>query len=98
MKTTALIVDDEAMSRDTLGALLNERHPAIEVSHNVAGRQSILERLKANADYLYLLTSPPDIPPVVAHPIFPNPLVAVAAADLLVNQGIDLELRFGLND
>ena len=31
MKTTALIVDDEAMSRDTLGALLNERHPAIEV-------------------------------------------------------------------
>ena len=57
------------------------RHPAIKVSLHVAGRQSILERLKANADHLYLLTSPPDIPPVVAHPIFPNPLVAVAAAD-----------------
>jgi DNA-binding transcriptional LysR family regulator len=57
------------------------RHSGIEVSLHVGSRHSILERLNASADDLYLLTSPPDGWEIVAHPILPNPLVALASAD-----------------
>ena len=56
-------------------------HGGIEISLHVAARSSIVERLNASADDLYLLTSPPDAPAIVAHPILPNPLVALAPAD-----------------
>jgi LysR family transcriptional regulator, low CO2-responsive transcriptional regulator len=58
-----------------------KRHPAIEVSLHVGPRQGIIERLAKNADDLYLLTAPPASTPVAAHPILPNPLVALASAD-----------------
>lgn len=57
------------------------RHPGIDVSLHVAPRQAVVERLEKNADDLYLLTSPPEGTPVAAHPILPNPLVALASAD-----------------
>ncbi len=70
-----------------------QRHPAIEVSLHVAPRQAIVERLARNADDLYLLTSPPGGVQVAAHPILPNPLVALASADhpLAVETGIAFE-------
>lgn len=58
-----------------------KRHPAIEISVHVGPRQGIVERLVGHADDLYLLTAPPEAVPVAAHPILPNPLVAVASAD-----------------
>lgn len=56
-------------------------HSGIEISLHVAARNSILERLNASADDLYLLTSPPVAAGIVAHSILPNPLVALAPAD-----------------
>ena len=57
-----------------------KKHPGIEVSLHVAARQAILERLAADTDDLYLLTNPPQSSTVIAHPILPNPLVALAPA------------------
>jgi DNA-binding transcriptional LysR family regulator len=57
------------------------QHSGIEVSLHVAARSSILGRLDASADDLYLLTSPPHAPAIIAHAILPNPLVALAPAD-----------------
>ena len=57
-----------------------KRHPGIEVSLHVSPRAAILERLADNADDLYLLTDPPIDSAVAAHPILPNPLVALAPA------------------
>jgi len=58
-----------------------KRHPAIEVALHVGSRQTIVERMARKADDIYLLTNLPDSIPVAAHPILPNPLVALAAAD-----------------
>ncbi len=55
-----------------------KRHPEIDVALHVGGRKGVLERLAANADDLYLLTRTPEAPLVTAHPILPNPLVALA--------------------
>jgi DNA-binding transcriptional LysR family regulator len=54
------------------------KHPGIEISLHVSPRRSILERLAANVDDLYLLTNPPEVDGVIADPILPNPLVALA--------------------
>jgi DNA-binding transcriptional LysR family regulator len=56
------------------------KHVGIEVSLHVGARQSILQRLADNADDLYLLINAPQDGAVVAHPILPNPLVALAPA------------------
>ena len=56
-------------------------YPGIEVSLHVSSRKDIVARLAAQADDLYLLTRVPEVPAVEAHPILPNPLLAVAAAD-----------------
>jgi len=57
-----------------------KRHPGIEVSVHVNSRRAILARLAENTDDLYLLTRPPDGEAVAAHPILPNPMVALAPA------------------
>src|SRR6185503_5898214 len=57
-----------------------KRHPGIEVSLHVSSRQVILERFASDADDLYLLTNPPETSTAIAHPILPNPLVALAPA------------------
>jgi len=57
-----------------------KRHPGIEVSLHVSSRQVILERFASDADDLYLLTNPPESGTAIAHPILPNPLVALAPA------------------
>jgi LysR family transcriptional regulator, low CO2-responsive transcriptional regulator len=56
------------------------RHPGIEVSLQVSSRRTILERLAADADDLYLLTNPPTSEAIIAHSVLPNPLVALAPA------------------
>ena len=58
-----------------------KRYPGIDVSLHVSTRKDIVGRLAANADDLYLMTRVPDTPAVEAHPILPNPLVALAAAE-----------------
>jgi DNA-binding transcriptional LysR family regulator len=58
-----------------------KRHPGIEVSLHVSARRTVLERLAANLDDLYLLTNPPQDGSLISHPILPNPLVALAPAN-----------------
>jgi DNA-binding transcriptional LysR family regulator len=62
-------------------AVFAKRHPGIEVSLHVNSRDAILERFAEDADDLYLLTNPPVRADVLAHPILPNPLVALAPQD-----------------
>jgi DNA-binding transcriptional LysR family regulator len=57
------------------------RHPGIDVSLNVSRRETLLERVAADADDLYLITNPPVRSDVIAYPMLPNPLVALAPAD-----------------
>lgn len=56
-------------------------HPGIEVSMQVQNRQTLIERLTANADDLYVFAIPPTEQDVVTQAILPNPMVAFAAAD-----------------
>lgn len=56
-------------------------HPGIDVSMQVHNRQTLLERLQANADDLYVFANPPAEPDVVTQAILPNPLVAFARSD-----------------
>lgn len=60
-----------------LGPFCN-RFPGIEVALEVTNRERTLERLKANADDLYVFGSPPEDVDVVARPFLENPLVVVA--------------------
>ena len=62
-----------------LGAYAKE-NPGIEVSMQVQNRQTLTERLAANADDLYVFANPPSEPEVVTQAILPNPYVAFAAA------------------
>ena len=55
-------------------------NPGIDVSMQVQNRQTLLERLAANADDLYVFANPPQEPDVVTQAILPNPMVAFAAA------------------
>jgi LysR family transcriptional regulator, low CO2-responsive transcriptional regulator len=56
------------------------RHPGIEVSLHVSSRDTVLQRFADDLDDLYLLTNPPQGAKIVAHPMLPNPLVALAPA------------------
>jgi len=55
-------------------------NPGIEISMQVQNRQTLIERLAANADDLYVFANPPQEPDVVTQAILPNPVVAFAAA------------------
>jgi DNA-binding transcriptional LysR family regulator len=56
-------------------------HPGIEVSMEVHNRQTLIDRLTANQDDLYVFANPPTEPEVVTQVILPNPYVAFAKAD-----------------
>ena len=56
-------------------------NPGIDVSMQVQNRQTLLERLAANADDLYVFANPPQELDVVTQAILPNPMVAFAAAE-----------------
>lgn len=56
-------------------------NPGIEVAMQVQNRQTLIERLAANTDDLYVFANPPAEPEVVTQAILPNPMVAFAAAN-----------------
>ena len=53
--------------------------PAVEVSLAVLNRDAVIRRLADNLDDLYIMSRPPQAPPVVATPFLSNPLVVVAS-------------------
>lgn len=55
-----------------------QRHPRVEVALAVQNRAALIERLKDNADDLYVMSSPPEQPPVRRQPFLANPLVVLA--------------------
>ncbi len=63
-----------------LGAFLEE-HPGVEISVQVHNRQSLVQRLLANADDLYLFADRPDMEGVLQQELLPNPLVVLARDD-----------------
>jgi DNA-binding transcriptional LysR family regulator len=56
-------------------------HSGIEVFLHVSCRQTILARLSANMDDLYIVANPPDDEDIVVQRILPNPIVALARTD-----------------
>jgi DNA-binding transcriptional LysR family regulator len=53
-------------------------HPGIDVAMLVGNRESLLQRLSANLDDLYIMGQPPEQMDVVCEPFADNPLVLVA--------------------
>lgn len=76
----AVVSTAETFIPRLLGEFRRER-PAVEVSLVVLNRDAVIRRLADNRDDLYIMSQPPQAPPVVATPFLPNPLVVVAAAD-----------------
>ena len=76
----AVVSTAETFIPRLLGEFRRER-PAVEVSLVVLNRDAVLRRLADNLDDLYIMSRPPQAPPVVATPFLSNPLVVVAAAD-----------------
>jgi DNA-binding transcriptional LysR family regulator len=58
-----------------------QQHPGIEVSLQIHHRDTLLERLAANTDDLYIFANPPADGDVVKQAILPNPMVVFARAD-----------------
>ena len=56
-------------------------YPGIEVRLHVGQRQSLLDRIAANTDDLYLMANPPSGDEVVAQRLLPNPIVVFARSD-----------------
>jgi DNA-binding transcriptional LysR family regulator len=63
-----------------LGPFL-KRFPGIDVALEVANRDTVVERLVANEDDLYIMGVPPQNLDVETHPFLDNPLVVLAPAD-----------------
>ena len=76
----AVVSTAEAFIPRLLGDFRRER-PAVEVSLVVLNRDAVIRRLADNLDDLYIMSRPPQAPPVVATPFLSNPLVVVAAAE-----------------
>lgn len=55
-------------------------HPGVEISLQTHNRSTLLDRLAANEDDLYIFASPPEGPDYVTQQILPNPIVAFAPA------------------
>ena len=56
-------------------------HPGIEVSLQIYHRETLIERMTANADDLYIFANPPTTKEVVTQAILPNPMAVFARAD-----------------
>lgn len=54
------------------------RHPGIDVALQVVNRQQVIERLRENADDLYVMTRPPAGEDIEHRPVVANPLVVIA--------------------
>ena len=76
----AVVSTAETFIPRLLGDFRRER-PAVEVSLVVLNRDAVIRRLADNHDDLYIMSRPPQAPPVVATPFLSNPLVVVAAAE-----------------
>lgn len=76
----AVVSTAETFIPRLLGDFRRER-PAVEVSLVVLNRDAVIRRLADNRDDLYIMSRPPEAPPVVATPFLANPLVVIAAAD-----------------
>lgn len=63
-----------------LGAFV-ERYPGVQTSIGAHNRQTLVERLAANEDDLYLFADAPDLEDTVAQELLPNPLVILARDD-----------------
>ncbi|UCF75110.1 MAG: LysR family transcriptional regulator [Betaproteobacteria bacterium] len=63
-----------------LAAFVHE-HPGIEVSLQIHHRETLIERMAANADDLYIFANPPTTKEVVTQAILPNPMTVFARAD-----------------
>jgi len=63
-----------------LGVFL-ERHPGVEVALQAYNRQTLVGRLRDNADDLYIFADAPELDDVVAQELLPNPLVVLARDD-----------------
>ena len=71
------------------------RHPDVHVALEVADREHILARMRANQDDLYVLLYPPEDLPVESYPLVDNELVVIAPlGHWAVRRRVDLaELR-----
>ncbi len=58
-----------------------QKYPGIKVSLQVINHQSLMERLEANRDDLYILSRPPEDLDLQIQPFLNNPLVVVAPAN-----------------
>ena len=76
----AVVSTAETFIPRLLGDFRRER-PAVEVSLVVLNRDAVIRRLADNLDDLYIMSRPPQAPPVVATPFLSNPLVVVAASE-----------------
>ena len=76
----AVVSTAETFIPRLLGDFRRER-PAVEVSLVVLNRDAVIRRLADNLDDLYIMSRPPQAPPVVATPFLSNPLVVVASAE-----------------
>src|SRR5512139_3121216 len=63
-----------------LGAYL-EHHPGVEVSLQAYNRQTLVARLRENADDLYVFADAPELEDAVTQELLPNPLVVLARDD-----------------
>ncbi len=63
-----------------LGAFC-KRYPEIDIELEVANRERIVERIRANLDDLYVMTYPPEDIDVISHPFLDNEMVVVAPID-----------------
>lgn len=57
------------------------RFPGIDISLKVTNHQNIQERMAANEDDLYIISSPPEQPDLKIYPFLENPLVVIAPKD-----------------
>ncbi len=57
-----------------------ENYPEVDIRLEIANREALVERLRANADDLYIMMLPPDELDVEKTPFRENPLVMVAPA------------------
>ncbi len=57
------------------------KYPGVELSLQIHHRETLLERIAANADDLYIFANPPDCDDMVKQAILPNPMAVFARVD-----------------
>jgi DNA-binding transcriptional LysR family regulator len=69
------------------------QYPGIDVKLEVANRDRIIERIQANLDDLYVMTTPPEDMDLMCEPFLDNPLVAIAPASHMLTGSGTLKLQ-----